>query len=62
MMLRKSVIQDSLSSRFSGPFEVVERKGPDIKLQIRRKNKWIHLDNVKRYMGSEMPITSLISP
>ena len=60
VMLRRSAIQDSLSPspRFSGPFEVLEIKGPDVKLQLRRMNKWVHLDNVTKYIALDTPIPS----
>ena len=62
VMLRNETRQDSLDPRYNGPFEVLDRKGPDVKLKIGgmiRENsggrrprvikKWVHLDRCKEY-------------
>ena len=50
VMLRQGNLRDSLSPRFAGPFHVIQRRGrgPDVKLQLKQKNKWVHIDNVKK--------------
>ena len=52
VMFKRNRVQDSLSPRYDGPFEVLERSGPDVKLKLETKDRWVHLDNVKRYSGS----------
>ena len=59
-MLRNNAIHDSLDPNYDEPFEVFDRKGPNIKLHVRRqwKNrtgrqnakhscKWVHSIGVK---------------
>ena len=57
VMIKRNQAKDSLSPRFDGPFDVLERKGPNVKLRLTRRDKWVHLDHVKRYEG---PAPSLI--
>ena len=62
VMVRRNKTQDSLSPRFDGPFEVLQRRGPDVRLRLRSKDKWIHLNNVKKYVGPEpamVPVTQM---
>ena len=42
-------MKDSLSPRYNGPFLVIERRGPDVKLRLANKDRWVHLNNVKKY-------------
>ena len=66
-MLLNETRQDSLDPRYDGPFEVLERKGPDVKLKVGKSfqegnggshrefvNKWVHLDRCKEYHASSM--------
>ena len=46
-MLGQRNLRDSLSLRFAGPFYVIKRRGPDVKLQLERREKWVDMDNVK---------------
>ena len=61
-MLRNNARLDSLQPRYYGPYEVMDRTGPDVKIRIhkevrnrsgrrytRHKNKWVHLDRCKEY-------------
>ena len=57
VMLKHSIMKDSLSPRYDGPFLVMERRGPDIKLRMTNKDRWIHPNNVKKY--SE-PVQSMV--
>ena len=52
VMLRRNKMEYSLSPKFDGPFDVLWRKGPNVKLRLPRRDKWVHLDHVKRYSGS----------
>ena len=52
-MLKSGQLKDSLSPRYTGPYEVVERRGPDVKVRLKRRDKWVHIDNTKRFRGSE---------
>ena len=69
VMLRNDARHDSLDPRYDGPFEVTDRRGPDVKLDIRRevrdrtgrqqtrhRNKWAHLDRCKEYFSSPVEI------
>ena len=60
-MLCNVARHDSLEPRYYGPFEVIDRKRPDVKLHIKRevwdgtgkqrmrlRNKWIHLDSARK--------------
>ena len=58
VMIRRNKVEDTLSPRFDGPFEVVQRRGPNVKLHLRRKDKWVHLNHVKRYSGTEPTIVT----
>ena len=49
-MLKRNSRGDTLEPRFDGPYEVMERKGPDVKLKMRRKDKWHHLSRCKLYL------------
>ena len=64
VMVRNNARHDSLDPRFYGPYEVMDRKGPDVKIRIpkgnkwerggelqytRYKKKWVHLDRCKQY-------------
>ena len=64
VMARNNARHDSLDPRFYGPYEVMDRKGPDVKIRIpkgnkwerggevqytRYKKKWVHLDRCKQY-------------
>ena len=51
-MLRRNKTEDSLFPKFDGPFDVLWRKGPNVKLRLPHRDKWVHLDHVKRYSGS----------
>ena len=50
VMLKRSMVQYSLSPRYDGPFEVLDRRGPNVKVQIGSKDRWVHLNNVKKYL------------
>ena len=50
-MLKRNTIADSLTEKYSGPFEVLEKRGPDVKLRLSHGDKWVHMDNVEKYMG-----------
>ena len=50
VVLKRNMVQDSLSAKYDGPFEVLERSGPDVKLQLAVKERWVHLNNVKKYV------------
>ena len=49
VMLKSNITKDSLSPRYDGPFLVIERRGPDVKLRLTNKYRWVHLNNVKKY-------------
>ena len=62
VMLHNNARLDSLEPRYYGPYEVMDRTGPDVKIRIhkevrnrsgrrytRYKNKWVHLDRCKEY-------------
>ena len=49
VMLKRSLVQDALSPRYDGPFQVIKRRGPDVKVRVAAKDRWVHLNNVKRY-------------
>ena len=53
VMLKSGQLKDSLSPRYTGPYRVLQRRGPDIKIQLERRDKWVHVDNVKRFRGSQ---------
>ena len=38
-------------------YEVLRKIGPDVKLRLERKEKWVHIDNVRRYTG---PASSIV--
>ena len=64
VMLRRNKTEDSLAPRFAGPFEVLQRNGPNVKLRLTRRDKWMHLDHVKEYLGSSpslVPITPSVN-
>ena len=50
VMLKRNMVQDSLSAKYEGLFEVLERSGPDVKLQLAVKERWVHPNNVKKYV------------
>ena len=52
VMLRRNILGDSLTERFSGPFEIVERRDSDVNLALPRGEKWVHIDNIKKFMGN----------
>ena len=63
VMLRNCARHDALDPKYDGPFEVLARSGPDVKIKIRRSNqtvssyqmrertKWVHLNRCKIYRG-----------
>ena len=53
VMLKSGQLKDSLSPRYTGPYRVLQRRGPDIKVRLERRDKWVHVDNVKRFRGSQ---------
>ena len=53
VMLKRNNLQDSLAARFDGPYSVLGRKGPSVKLRLRRRDKWVHLNHCKIYIGNE---------
>ena len=53
VMLKSGQLRDSLSPRYTGPYRVLQRRGPDIKVRLERRDKWVHVDNVKRFRGSQ---------
>ena len=52
VMLKVSARSDALEPRFEGPYEVLDRRGPDVKLKRQRKIKWHHLSRCKLYWGT----------
>ena len=50
VMLRRNTISDGLTEKFNGPYEVLGRRGPDVKVRLNRRDRWIHIDNVKKYV------------
>ena len=55
VMLKVNARTNALEPRFEGPYEVIDRKGPDVKLRRRKKIKWHHLSRCKFY--SERTLT-----
>ena len=63
-MLWNSARHDALDPRYDGPYEVLDKKGPDVKIRIRKqarnnrgsrirdREKWVHLDRCKVYSGN----------
>ena len=49
MLLRNNARKDSLSVRFHGPYVVLARRGPNVKINTGPKEKWVHLDRCNRY-------------
>ena len=47
IMLKRNMVQYSLYAKYDGPFEVLERSGSDVKLQVAAKDRWAHLSNVR---------------
>ena len=58
VMLKRNRLQDSLAPRFDGPYSVIGRNGPSVKLRLTSQNKWVHLNNCKIYAGNEPDRTS----
>ena len=56
VMLKRNNLQDSLAPRFDGPYSVIRRKGPSVKLRLTRRNKWVHLNHCKIYVGNESTV------
>ena len=67
-MLRNDARHDSLDPRYHGPYELLDRKGPEVKLSIRKetenskgkqhmtyRNKWVHLDRCKEFLSASQP-------
>ena len=50
VMLRRNAVGDSLTEKYHGPFRVLERRGPDVKVRLDRRDNWVHMDNVKKYV------------
>ena len=48
---RNETRADSLDPKFKGPFRVIERRGPNLKIERRRGPKWIHANRCKLYEG-----------
>ena len=44
---------DSLDPKFDGPFKVIQRRNAIIQVKPKRKNKWVHLNRCKPYLGYE---------
>ena len=68
-MLRNNARHDSLDPRYNGIFEVTDRKGPNVKLSIKRemngrhgeryskyRNKWVHLNRCKEYLSPTLVV------
>ena len=55
-MLKVSARSDALEPRFEGPYEVLDRRGPDVKLKRQRKIKWHHLSRCKLYSGDTLTL------
>ena len=50
VMLKRNMVQDSLTTIYDGPFEILERSGSDVKLQLAAKDRWVHRDTVKKFL------------
>ena len=62
VMLRRNIHQDSLAPRFDGPFVVLKRKGPNVKLRLSTRDKWVHLNHCKVYKKMEPSIIQTSIP
>ena len=71
IMLRNDSKHDSLDPRYRGPYEVMDREGPNVQLHIQREvkdrngrvsirhgNKWVHLNRCKEYYSVQSFIYS----
>ena len=56
---RNETRTDSLDVRYKGPFEVVARRGANLKIKRDRGSKWVHANRCKLYEGegNDMNIT-----
>ena len=55
-MLKIGARGDALEPRFEGSYEVIDRRGPDVKLKRQRKIKWHHLSRCKLYLGNTLTL------
>lgn len=55
ILLRKEKRIDSLEAKFDGPFRVVGQKGTIVKIKVRNKKKWVHVNRCKKYEGGWSP-------
>ena len=37
--------------KFDGPYQILERREATVKLKLPNRDKWVHLDNCKRFNG-----------
>ena len=58
-MLKRSMVQDSLAPRFDGPYTVIRRKGPNVKLRLATRDKWVHLNHCKEYVGEQPAVVQV---
>ena len=57
MVLLKRNAREPLDPKFDGPYEVLETKWPDLKLNIGTKRKWHHISRCKPYLYSTTVLT-----
>ena len=53
------MVQDSLAPRFDGPYTVIRRKGPNVKLRLATRDKWVHLNHCKEYVGEQPAVVQV---
>ena len=58
-MLKRNRLQDSLAPRFDGPYSVIGRNGPSVKLRLTSQDKWVHLNHCKIYAGNEPAVVQI---
>ena len=58
-MLKRNMLQDSLAPRFDGPYTVIGRKGPNVKLRLATRDKWVHLNHCKEYVGGQPAVVQI---
>ena len=53
----RRALKFSLDPKFNGPYNVVDVRGTGIKVQKKKKQKWIHASRCKRfYEGGDTPL------
>ena len=61
IFLKRQARVDSLTPKFDGPYQILVRREANVKLRLPRRDKWVHLDNCKRYTG-DLPQVILQQP